>query len=632
MSKSAEKGEAPGTAPGEHRFQAETSRVLDIVIHSLYSHREIFLRELISNAADAIDKLRFRAVTEHDLMGEEKELEIRIVPDAKAGTLTIEDTGVGMTREELVENLGTIARSGTRRFLEAVKEKGGGQGPELIGQFGVGFYSAFIVADTVEVTSRAAGANEVWTWSSAGRDTFRMEEGLGGRPRGTSVRLHLKADAREFLEESRLRELVRRWSDFIAFPIRLLVDPKKEEGFETVNKAGALWRRPRKDIKDEDYTEFYKHLTRDFEPPLETVHFQIEGTLAYSGLLFIPKHPPLDLFDRDRRRGVRLYVKRVFIMEDCSQLLPEHLRFVRGVVDSDDLPLNVSRELLQEDRVVRAIRKTVATKVLCALDRMAEKEPAKYAEFWAAFGAVLKEGFHFDHDEEDALAKLLRWPSTKGDLVSLDEYVKRMPAGQEQIWYALGPNRKAVEGSPHLEALVSRGHEVLLMTDPIDQWVVEEWVREFEGKRLVSAMQADVSAAEPAQDAAPAAPGIDGLTARAREVLKEEISEVRVSTRLTDSPCCLVVPEGGLHAHVERLLRAQGREVPPQKRILEINPGHPAIVRLAALESSEPAGAGVADWLRLLYDQALLAEGSPLPDPQRFARRVADLMAKSLGA
>ncbi len=471
------------TGAGEHRFQAEVSRVLEIVIRSLYSHRDIFLRELLSNAADALDKLRFRAVTEHALLSEDPKLEIRIIPDGSEGTLTIVDTGIGMSRDELVSNLGTIARSGTKRFLEALKANGDGQAsPELIGQFGVGFYSAFIVADLVEVTSRAAGSDEVWKWSSKGSETFEIAAVSDPHPRGTKVVLHLKDDAKDLQDEWKLKDLVRRYSDFLAFPIRLLVDPKKEDGFETVNKASALWRRPKKDITSEEYAEFWRHVTKEGGEPLESIHFNIEGTISFSALLYVPKEAPFGLFEPDRKSGVRLYVKRVFIMEDCEQLVPPWLRFLRGVVDSDDLPLNVSRELLQEDRVLVKIRKSVTAKVLAALEKMAEARPDDYRKFFETFGAVLKEGFHFDRDSKDALAKLLRAPSSKSDWTSLAEYVTRMPAEQDTIWYALGANRRSVESSPHAESLRSQGHEILWLTDPIDEWVTDT-LREFEGKK-----------------------------------------------------------------------------------------------------------------------------------------------------
>ncbi len=629
----------------EHKFQAEVSKVLDIVIHSLYSHREIFLRELISNGADAIDKLRFRGVTEHDLIGDDKDLEIRIVPDRTARTLTISDNGVGMTQEELVKNLGTIAHSGSREFLEVLKKQGvGSNGPELIGQFGVGFYSAFIVANLVEVTSRAAGTDQAFVWKSDARERFTVEPATAPAGRGTSITLHMKDDCLEFLDEWRLRELVRKYSDFVSFPIKLEVtrevgekdDKHPVKSTETVNRASALWKRPKSEIKPEDYVEFYKHLTHDTEAPADTVHFSIEGTLSYTGLLFIPKHAPFDMFDRDRKRGARLYVKRVFIMEDCEDVIPEYLRFVRGVIDSEDLPLNVSRELLQEDRVVKAMRKTVTAKVLAALEYMAESKAEEYRTVFGVFGAVLKEGLHFDWENKDRIAKLVRYASSREEFTSLADYVKRMKEGQDAIYYAFGASRKAVEGSPHIEALIKRGFEVLYMTDPIDEWAVES-IREFEGKKLVSAMKEDLDLeteekdGEKAEDTKAKTSRLASLIDRTEDILEDHVKEVRISTRLTDSPCCLVVPEGGLHSHIERMLRSQGRDVPEAKRILEINADHPVIKRLHILNELDPMGDRLKDLVHLLYDQALLAEGSPIADPHQFARRMSELMTQALG-
>ncbi len=622
------------TGAGEHRFQAEVSRVLEIVIRSLYSHRDIFLRELLSNAADALDKLRFRAVIEHALLAEDPKLEIRIIPDGSEGTLTIVDTGIGMSRDELVSNLGTIARSGTKRFLEALKANGDGQAsPELIGQFGVGFYSAFIVADLVEVTSRAAGSDEVWKWSSKGSETFEIAAVSDPHPRGTKVVLHLKDDAKDLQDEWKLKDLVRRYSDFLAFPIRLLVDPKKEDGFETVNKASALWRRPKKDITSEEYAEFWRHVTKEGGEPLESIHFNIEGTISFSALLYVPKEAPFGLFEPDRKSGVRLYVKRVFIMEDCEQLVPPWLRFLRGVVDSDDLPLNVSRELLQEDRVLVKIRKSVTAKVLAALEKMAEARPDDYRKFFETFGAVLKEGFHFDRDSKDTLAKLLRAPSSKSDWTSLAEYVTRMPAEQDTIWYALGANRRSVESSPHAESLRSQGHEILWLTDPIDEWVTDT-LREFEGKKLQSIMRAEASAKKietPDEDPAQRSE-VEALARHAAAMLKAEVEDVKLSTRLTESPACLTLPEGALHAHVERLLRAQRADMPAQKRIFELNPDHPLVKQLARRHAADSSSTEVDMWIRVLHDQATLAEGSPVTDPHRLARSMTDLLSRAMGA
>jgi molecular chaperone HtpG len=630
----------------EHRFQAEVNQVLDIVINSLYSHREIFLRELISNSADALDKLRFRALTEEHLLEGEPDLEIQIVPDREAGTLTIIDTGVGMTRDELIENLGTIAHSGSRRFAAAIKDRDDASaGVDLIGQFGVGFYSAFLVADRVEVRSLAAGEDQTgWRWESDAKGTFRIEPAPEWTCRGTEVRIHLAKDHQEFLEEWRIQELVRRYSDFVSWPILLEVEREEGEGDEkrtvkkdeTINKASALWRRTRNEIESSEYEEFYRHISHDNQAPLETIHFRIEGTTTYTGLLYIPSVAPFDLWDPERRRGVRLYVKRIMIMERCEDLVPEYLRFVRGVIDSDDLPLNVSRELLQEDRVVRSIKKTVVNKVLGALQSMASDRAEDYGKFWEAFGTVFKEGLHFDFENREKLAELVRYRSSKSERTSLDEYIDRIAEGQGPIYYAMGQSLKAVEGSPHLEALTKRGIEILYMTDPIDQWAVEG-LREYRGRTLVSAMKGDLDPDPSPSDEKKAEheahdERLEELKERAKAVLSEYVQDVRVSKRLTSSPSCLVVPEGGIHAHIERILRAQGNDLPSQKRILEINPDHPVIERLHLLNAKDPESATVADWLTLLYDQALLAEGSPIADPQRFAQRVSELMSKALDA
>lgn len=623
------------TEAARHEFQAEVNQVLDIVINSLYSHREIFLRELISNAADALDKLRFRAITEHELLGEDDDLAIRIAVDEEKKTVTISDNGVGMTHDELVENLGTIAHSGSQRFIEAMKEKGkGGDSVELIGQFGVGFYSSFLVAKRVEVTSRAAGADEAWSWTSAADGTFLVEE-ASREDRGTDVVLHLKDEHDEYASPQRIRHLVERYSDYVSHPIRLRAEGDEEEKWETINQASALWRRAKGDVTDEQYEEFYKHLTHDWEPPLARTHFTIEGSQLFTGLLFVPRNPPFDLYDRDHRRGVRLYVKRVFIMDECEDLIPVWLRFIRGVVDSDDLPLNVSRELLQEDKSVRAIKKNVTKKVLELLASVAKDRPEDYETLWANYGPVLKEGLHFDDGFRDKLAELVRWASSGAELTSLAEYVERMPEDQDAIYYVLGPSRNAVEGSPHAEVLRKRGYEVIYMTDAVDEWAVAG-LDEYHGKKLVSAMRADLELDEDEEQVKKredAGRELEGLTSRIATLLGDQVSEVKVSTRLADSPACLVVPEGGVHAHIERLLRAQraGADLPPQKRILEVNADHPVIRNLRGLADDEGRAAELGEWVFLLYDQCLLAEGSPIADPPAFARRMSRLMMDAMG-
>jgi molecular chaperone HtpG len=620
-----------------HSFQAEINQLLNLVINSLYSHKEIFLRELVSNASDALDKLRFRTVTESELLEGEPSLEIRLLPDAEKGTLTIEDTGIGMTHDELVKNLGTIAHSGSREFLEMMTQRGQ-KDVNLIGQFGVGFYSAYLVADRVEVVSRAAGKEQqAWRWVSEAKGNFTVEPAERAT-RGTAITLHLKADQKEFLEEWRLRELVAQYSDYVSHPIKLQVRhttgegeaEKTETALEVVNKASALWQRSRNDITEEQYQEFYKHLTRDFEAPLAWTHFRTEGNQVFTGLLFLPKRPPFDL-NSPTQHGVRLFVKRVLIMERCEELLPQWLRFVRGVVDSDDLPLNVSREMLQDSAVVQAIRKHVVKKTLDMLEKLAKDKPEDYRKFWEGFGPVLKEGLALETEHREKLGTLLRYESSREEgLTSLADYVARMKEGQEAIYYVFGETRKAVVDSPHLEALKKRGYEVLYMTDPVDEWSAQG-LRDFQGKPLVSAMHADLKLKETEEEKKEKeqrAKGLGPLAERMKDVLKEHVREVRASDRLTDSPCCLVVPEGGSHAFVERLLRERGRSVPRMKRILEVNPKHPVVEHLRALHEKDAGSALVAEWVELLYDQALLTEGSSVEDPNRFARRVATLMAQ----
>ncbi|MFY1826381.1 molecular chaperone HtpG [Myxococcus fulvus] len=623
-----------------HAFQAEINQLLSLVINSLYSHKEIFLRELVSNASDALDRLRFRAITEPELLADAPELELRIIPDAQKNTLTIEDTGVGMSHDELVKNLGTIAHSGSREFIQAMTQRGQ-KDMQLIGQFGVGFYSAYLVADRVEVISRAAGKDsQAWKWTSEAHGTFTVEPAERAA-RGTSVILHLKEDQKEFLDEWRVRSLITQYSDYVGHPIKLQVtkttgtgdDAKTESSLEVVNKASALWQRAKSDITDEQYQEFYKHLTHDWEKPLAWTHFKADGNQQFTGLLFLPRNPPFDL-NAQQQRGVRLFVKRVFIMDRCEELVPQWLRFVRGVIDSDDLPLNVSRELLQDSQVVRAIRKHVVKKSLDLLEKLAKDKPEDYTTFWKAFGTVLKEALATEAEHKDKVGGLLRYESSRDEgLTSLADYVSRMKEGQEALYYIYGESRKAVEDSPHLEALKQRGYEVLFMTDPVDEWAAQG-LREFQGKPLVSALQADLklqSTDEQKKEHEEKSEGLKGLTSRMKDVLQDSVREVRVSDRLTDSPVCLVVPEGGSPAYLERLLQQRGKGMPRVKRILEVNPKHPVVEHLKTLHAQDPAQAQVAEWIELLHDQALLTEGSTISDPNRFARRLTSLLTQVAG-
>jgi molecular chaperone HtpG len=633
-----EKTRAPKT-PKTQKFKAEVSQVLSLVINSLYSNKDIFLRELVSNAADALDKLRFEAIAKPELLQKGHEPKIRLIPDRVARTLTVWDNGIGMSEQALVQDLGTVARSGTREFAERLQEVKDKRDLNLIGQFGVGFYSGYLVADRIEVVSRAAGSEQAFRWSSTGQEGFVVEP-AEREETGTSVVLHLKPGEDAFLDEWKLRELVRQYSDFINHKVELYVTRQGEkeaerDHFEVVNQASALWTRAKKDISDEQYNELYRHLTHDFEPPLARTHFQVEGTQMFTGLLFVPKRPPFDMLSGEPEHGVRLYVRRVFIMDKCEELLPRWLRFVRGVVDSDDLPLNVSRELLQDSSAVRTIRKQVTRRALDLLAEVAEQRESDYLDFFSKFGPVLKEGLHFEPTYKDKIAKLLRYETSRSEgPVSLDAYVARMPAGQDKIYYALGPSKAMLEQSPHLEGLKQRGYEVLFMTDGIDQWAVEG-LGEYDGKPLANAMEADLKLeamggseqdGEGGGDKTKDAGELSALLARCKDVLDAYVSEVRVSERLTDSPVCLVLQKGGVPAHIERMLRSYQKDLPTQKRILELNPNHPLIARLKSEHDREPSSERLKEWIEMLYDQALLTEGSPLPDPARFAARVASLM------
>jgi molecular chaperone HtpG len=622
----------------EHSFQAEVGRVLSLVINSLYSNKEIFLRELISNASDALDKLRFRAITEPKLLEGEAELVVRLRTDKERGVLVIEDTGIGMTEAELVENLGTVARSGSQAFLAKLEESAK-KDVSIIGQFGVGFYSAYLVADRVEVVSRAAGSDQAFRWSSNGKDKFTVAPAERAA-RGTAIELHLKDDQKELLDPWTLRDLVRRYSDYIAYPIELETtetqDGKSETKRERINKGAALWQRPKNEITDEQYEELYRHLTHDFEAPLARMHFRAEGNVEFVGLFWIPKAAPFDLDDPRTQRGVRLFVKRVLVMDDCDAILPQWLRFARGLVDSDDLPLNVSREILQESSTLRTIKKTVTRRVVDLLDEIAKDKPEDYKTLWSTFGRILKEGLVVDGGEwKERIAKLTRWSSTAsstpGELVSLEQYVERMKEGQDAIYYVTGESRDALLGSPYLEALKARGYEVLLMTDAVDTWAAEA-IADFGGKKLVNAMRADVklpSADGDEKKEEDASKGLEALLAVAKKVLEGKIREVRTSSRLVDSPAVLTLAQGSMPAHLEKVLRQSGKELPRGKRDFEINPTHPAVKRLGAIAAENPSDVRLNDFIVVLYEQALVAEGSPLEDPNGFAKRLTSLLTQA---
>ncbi|HME66920.1 MAG TPA: molecular chaperone HtpG [Streptosporangiaceae bacterium] len=608
-------------------FQAEVVQLLDLMINSLYSNKEIFLRELISNASDAIDRLRLELLAQGENPEEEGPLQIRVSYDRDAGTITVADNGIGMSRAEVIEHIGTIAKSGTREFFQALT---GDQRKDatLIGQFGVGFYSAFIVADRVDLTTRRAGSapEDTVRWSSDGRGQYTLE--AAERPgRGTTVVLHLRDDDRDLLSGYQLRAIIAKYSDHISLPI--VMPPEKgteqdaEAGDETVNQASALWTRPKSEISDQDYTDFYKHIASDYADPLSWVHSKIEGTYEYTLLLFIPSHAPYDLWLLDSSRGVRLHVRRIFIMEDSGQLMPRYLRFIRGVIDSADLPLNVSRELLQGSRVVDRIRSSAVKKVLQLLKDLAEKEPDKYATFTKEFGAVLKEGIVEDLPNRDEIARLARFTTTQGDDVPLADYVARMKDGQDKIYYLLAPTLAAARSSPHLEAVRAKGVEVLLLADVVDNWLVTT-LREFEGKQLQSVAQGtgdlgglEDEAEKAAQDQA--STEFAGLAAKLKEHLDGQAWEVRVTSRLTTSPACIVANETTSDINLVQRLRGSGL---PSQPVLEINPKHPLVERLNR-HQDDPR---LADWASVLFNQAVLTLGARIDDPAAFVTRLNDLL------
>lgn len=612
-----------------HSFQAEVSQVLRLVIHSLYSNQEIFLRELLSNASDALDKRRFSALQKPELLSETEPLKVRLIPNKEQGTLTIWDSGIGMGEEELKQSLGTIAWSGSREFLKKLDGKSGADLPQLIGQFGVGFYSSFLVADRVEVISRAAGSEQAFRWESTGEGGFSIDSAERAEA-GTSIVLHLKKEAQEYLDPYRLRQLVERYSDYLSYPVELLKTGKEDE-FEPINRGTALWQRAAKDVTAEQYDELYKHLTHDYQPPLGHKHFKIEGTQEFSGLVYVPGRAQFDLFEPDAKHGVRLHVRRVMVMESCEELVPRWLRFVRGVVDSEDLPLNVSREVLQDSKIVRTIRKQVQNQVLDLLADIAKDKPEDYEKFWATFGSVLKEGLHFDPETGEKLTKLLRYESAaSGKLISLDQYLEAAPAGQSAIYYVTAPSKAVASQSPFLERVRQKGYDVLLMTDPVDPFAVSG-LSEYGGKPVISVASPDLKLDE-GDEKKPEPEQTKEQTAlldRFGSVLSAQVQSVKASTRLLDSPACLIVPDGGLPPQIERLLRAQGRAVPKAQRILELNLEHPLLKNLQRLEDASPGSEQVQEWMYLIHDQAVLAEGSPLEDPAAFAKRLTKLFTSA---
>lgn len=619
-------------------FQTEIKQLLDLMIHSLYSNKEIFLRELISNSADAADKLRFLALSDEALYEGNSELKIWLEVNKDARTITVRDNGIGMSREEVIDNIGTIAKSGTQQFFKALT---GDQAKDtqLIGQFGVGFYSSFIVADKVTLLTRRAGLGSEHgvKWESAGEGDYSIET-IERPSRGTEVILHLRADEDEFLQEYRLRGIVKKYSDHITWPIvmpKITTDKDKKETTieeEVVNAAKALWTRTKGEITEVEYTEFYKHIAHDFEAPLTQIHSKVEGTNEYTTLFFIPVRAPFDLWDRTNRRGVKLYVRRVFIMDDNEKLLPPYLRFIRGVIDSNDLPLNISREILQHNKQIDTIRSGSVKKILGALEGMVKSEPEKYATFWKEFGRVFKEGIIDDHGNRERVAKLLRFSTTHDDnptpAISLEDYLGRMKAGQEKIYYITAESFAAAKNSPHLEIFRKKGIEVVLLHEQVDEWVVSHLL-DFQGKKLQSVTkgQLDLGELEDEQEkkeTEKASSELKPLVERIKAVLGEKVKEVRVTHRLTTSPACLVADEHGMDANLERLLKAAGQHIPASQRIMEINPHHPLMEAI----KEEKDESRFSDWVLILFDQAMLSEGGQLDDPATFVNRLNQMLVQ----
>ena len=618
-------------------FQAEVSKVLGLVINSLYSNKEIFLRELISNASDACDKLRYLSLTDQQLAKGLAEFSINITTVKKDRTITIADNGIGMNNADLVENLGTVARSGTTEFLESLSgdEK---KDSALIGQFGVGFYASFSVAEKVEVLTRKAGEKQAWLWTSDGKSSYSIAEAERNDP-GTSVTVYLKKEDKDYIEEARIRNIVRTYSDHISIPIMLA----GKEGETQINTGSAIWTRQKKDITDEQYKEFYHHVANVYDEPWLTLHNRAEGKIEYTNLMFIPSSKPYDLMNPDRKNRLRLYVKRVFITDDCDDLMPAYLRFVRGIVDSEDLPLNVSREMLQHNVVVKRIRSALIRRVFNELKKKAEKDPEEFSKFWANFGAVLKEGLYEDHENRDKILEIVRFNSTASDkLISLAEYVERMKKGQTEIYYISGEGLDLVKASPQLEGFKARGIEVLLMTDPVDEFWLP-MVGQFDEKPFTSATSGSVdlskiknvkdkkenddkNEAKKADDAS-----VAKLILSLKESLGETVKDVCSSDRLTDSAVCLVAGEGDMDLHLERMLKMQGQmEVPTAARVLEINPAHPLIIKMSEVVNKPAKKTALNDMALLLFDQARIIEGEPVSDPAAFSQRLNSILEQGL--
>ena len=620
------------------QFKAEIGRMLDLVVNSLYSKKEIFLRELLSNASDAIDRAKYLGLVDKDILADSPDWKITVSADKDKTLLSISDNGYGMDAEDLENNLGTIASSGTKKFMEAAAAKDGGNLPELIGKFGVGFYAAFMVADRVTVVSKKRGEDKAFAWESDGIGSYTVSDAERDTY-GTTITLHLRDGQDEYLDEWRIRELVKGYSDFIAYPIFFEALNKKEEKKDgekkepeapkPLNTMTALWKRPKKDVKKEEYDEFYRHLTHDFDGPLEVIPFSGEGQVEFKALLFIPKAAGMDLYMPQTKRGLSLYVRNVFIGNDFDLLLPDYLRFVKGVVDSSDLPLNVSREMLQDDQVISKIKSAVTAKILSTLEDMKKKDT--YDAFYQVFGRVLKEGVHTDYVNADRIKKLLKYPSAQsaaGKMIFLEDYVKKMPQDQKDIYFLCAEKEEDARNAPQLEQAEKHGLDVLFFVDPVDEWLVDSF-REFEGKRLVDIARGDISFGSETEQKAEkeanekAAADLKPFLEKVKEQLKDHVADVRVSSRLAESPCCLVASENALSPSMIRMMRAMKQDVPEEKRILEVNATHPIVEKAKSLE-----GEAFADAVELLFDQALIAEGSPVPNPSRFAKLLTSLMMK----
>ncbi len=618
--------------PQTHAFQTEISQLLDLMINSLYSQKEIFLRELISNSSDAIDKRRFEALTDASLLSDDEELAVTITTDKDANTLTISDNGIGMSHDEIIENIGTIARSGTKKFMEALKSNQDDKNDvSLIGQFGVGFYSVFMVADKVTLVTRRAGNKQAYQWESDGKGEFTLGE-TERNDAGTSITLHLREDETEYLENFRLKHIINKYSEHISLPIKMLGSvPLDDEGnpkegeeaeFETINTGTALWARSKSEISDEEYQSFYQSLSYDMEPPLSTLHHKVEGNLEYTSLLFIPKKAPFDLWNRENRKGVKLYVRRIFITDDAESLMPNYLRFIKGVVDSADLPLNVSREILQSDRDIGKIKARAVKRVLDELNRIAKDDNSAYQDFWKEFGQVIKEGVVEDMANKDKITPLLRFASTESDeqTVSIDDYIERMQEDQDAIYYITGENHKAAKGSPHLEMFSKKGIEVLLLSDPVDEWLVNS-LHEVNEKPLKSVTKGDLDLSdEEKKEQEEQKEALSSVTDKLKEVLSDSVKDVRLTNRLTESPACLVADETDPGANMERIMKAMGQDAPATKPILELNPDHALIKQLD--EGSD----SFSDWAQVLFDQAALSEGAQLKDPANYVKLVNKLL------